>query len=494
MSKERDFCTLLDRVGEKSSDVLKLLTDHCLTSVLTNPRSKHSFLMPSKKALTKIKKLSKAKQVEQLKLHILSYVIDPEKSFKDRSQLSSPTLVKGVRLDVTPGKGKTSITVENHQAKLIATARNGNLFETDDLMPMKEPVASASRSRSRSSSRKGKRKQRGGRSAPHSLTIDIQDRLGYLSSAYNKWGMNYPIGPTQESWAARALAPLIMYLNQNLGASLKDELLPFLGTDPLATLELLLQIRGSQFDPTMPIIQPSLWSGFKSSPYWLSDEEDLLYEARNLMASWCTAMGNVGSCDYDTYHIQDNFVKQQRNYIKELIYQTPQRAREEIMSVYRKLGDINRYSPGQTALFRKVWQNPQEGLLYNDLIRYMSSRFGSLPFSQYNSYMQTVFPPNVSITSVLENIFEPGKKDLNLSGYTFPNDIIIDWVDSECFLHCFPVDMHSEDHFGYMPFSGFDPAIIESVRQTSWDMPGWSGSTSTVSGNFLPNLRMSDLL
>lgn len=477
--KERDFCTILDKLVEHKDvhENAGVLYKHCLTSLITNPVSKRSYLALDKKALSKLKNKSAAEVKKQIKMHVLGRMILPDQSFKDRTQLDVPTMLKGVKYEVSKAKSAKSIMVEGRECKLLAVTGNGALYVTDDLLPEKKAAPAAKRAKSPKRSRSRKRKQRGG----SHLLSGLDARYKFLDD-YR--------GQFQQDWSMYALAHMLLYLNQNIG-DFRNMYLPFLGTDPMSTLELLLQLRDRPYDPSRLLIEEPVFSGFQSSPYYMSGDAALLQEARSLMRSFCNEMDVPGMCPYETYYIQESFIKQHQDYIKSLLTTSPIEARDKIVAIYQKLGDMDRYSPGQVALFRKIWERPGEGLLRNDLVRFFSKQMRGLPWDTYDQSMNMLF--GRPITDALGVILQPSSGLGGISSatnYRFPTDMLIDWVNSECFLHCFPVDMYRGDHSGYQPFvSAADDIPFSSLTTTSMGIPGLGSYTSiSAKGDFRPSL------
>ena len=489
-AKEKDFCTILDKLVEHKDvhEIAKELYKHCLTSLITNPVSKRSFLAPDKKALTKMKALKTADLKKQVKMHVLGRMILPDQSFKDRTQLDVPTMLKGVKYEVSKGKTAKSIMVEGRECKLLAVAGNGALYVTEDLLPEKKVAPSTTRAKSpkRSKSKGKKKKQKGG---SHLFGNGLDTRFMFMDDYRGKY---------EAEWAMQALGHLLLYLNQNIG-DFRNLYLPFLGTDPMSTLELLLQLRDRPYDPSRLLIPEPTFSGFVSSPYYLSDDQMLLQEARSLLRSFCNEMDVPGMCPYETYYIQESFVKQHQDYIRGLLTSSPLEARDKIVAIYQKLGDMDRYSPGQVNLFKKIWEKPGEGLLRNDLMRFFSKQLSGagLPWESYDQSMNMLF--GRPINDVLNVILQPSYLSGSSIGYggdfRFPTDMLIDWVNSECFLHCFPLDMYKGNYSGYTPFvTAADDIPFTSLQTTQMGIPGLGQFSSVqATGHFSPPLPYSAL-
>lgn len=499
-TKERDFCTILDKLVENKDvhEIAGLMYKHCLTSLITNPVSKRSFLAPSKKALGKLKGKSVNEIKKQIKMHVLGRMILPDQSFKDRVQLDVPTMLKGVKYEVSKAKTAKSIIVEGRECKLLDVTGNGALYVIDDLLPEKKVAETESkRGKKRVKSpvkRRRSKKQKGGFLPSHLSGLPgLEARFGFIDDYRGQY---------QAEWPMYALAHLLLYLQQGIG-NFKEILLPFLGTDPMSTLELLLQLRDVPYDPTRLIIGEPEFTRFLSSPYYLSGDTGLLREAQDLMRSFCVGMDVPGMCPYDTYYIQETFVKQHRDYIASLLATSPAEARGRIMDIYRKLGDIDRYSPGQVALFRKIWERPGEGLLRNDLLRFVSKQISGLPWDTYNQSMNMLFGRPIS--DVLNIILQPelgmglgGPGELGLglgmglgSEYRFPTEWVTDWLNGRDFLHAFPLDMYTPSPIGYTPFAMAPDieAMPSYYQSTQMGVPGLGQYTKTeMRGDFRPSL------
>lgn len=498
-TQEKDFCTILDKLVEQKDvhEIVKELYKHCLTSLITNPVSKRSFLAPDKKALTKLKAMKPADMKKQIKMHVLSRMITSE-SFKDRDQLDVSTMLKGVKYDVVNGKAAKSIVVEGVECKLLAVAGNGALYVAEGLLPVKTPVVTV-RSKSAKRSKSPKKKSKSSKSKKQKGGSHYGNGLDARFSFVNDYRNHY-----QNDWASQGLSHLLLYLNQNIG-DFKNQYLPFFGTDPMSTLELLLQLRDRPYDQSRLLIPEQTFNGFAGSPFYMSNDQSILQEGRSLLRSFCNDMDVPGMCPYETHYIQESFVKQHQDYIRGLLTSSSSDARDKIVSVYQNLGDMDRYSPGQVNLFKRIWDKPGEGLLRNDLQRYFSKQLSGsgMPWESYDQSMDMLFGRPVD--DVLNTILQPnymnqgmgmqgmsGMQNMGMQGsdFLFPNDMIVDWVDSECFLHCFPLDMHKGNHSGYTPFTtAADNNPFTSIQSTQATIPGY-GQFSSVSatGDFRPSL------
>jgi len=488
---ERDFCTILDKLVENKDvhEITKELYKHCLTSLITNPVSKRSFLAPDKKLLTKLKAMKTADMKKQIKMHVLGRMILPDQSFKDRSQLDVPTMLKGVKYEVSKGKTAKSIMVEGRECKLLAVAGNGALYVTSDALPEKKSVATPRAKSAKRSKSKGKGKKKKQKGGSHLFGNGLDARFTFINDYRTQF---------QNEWAMQGLGHLLLYLNQNIG-DFRNLYLPFFGTDPMSTLEILLQLRDRPYDPTRLLISEQTFGGFMNSPFYLSSDQMLLQEARSLLRSFCNDMDVPGMCPYETHYIQESFIKQHQDYLRGLLSNNPLEARDKIVAIYQKLGDMDRYSPGQVALFKKIWEKPGEGLLRNDLMRFFSKQLSGsgLPWDSYDQSMDMLFgrPVNDVLNTILQPSYLSGSSIGYGNNFRFPTDMLVDWVESECFLHCFPVDMHRGNYQGYSPFvTASDDIPFTSLQTTQLGIPG-VGQFSSISaqGDFRPSLSSGAL-
>jgi len=442
--KDKNHCTIFDVLTkEKGTDkLIKLLTDNCLSSLITNPLSHRTFILPPATALSKVKK---ADLDNTIKRHVLSHGIDPEKYFKKGDEASVPTMIKGVRMDIVK-KGKKEIVVEGIKCKLIATASNGVIYSADKLLPEKAPMERSSSRKKRSSSR---RKQRGGFNLSGNNIMNIgAEIMTNFASTYEK---QYPLS-LEDNWSARLLANLIVYLKNNQ-ASFNKGLLPWLGNDPLSTLENLLQVYDSS--DAMRILSPDTLMGFMQSPIYMNPSLDVLNEGRSILRSVCNQAGVPGLCTFDSEYQFSSFVENKRDYIRELLLADPVQARQNIVSVYEQLaGEPDMFDPGMIAIFDKVWARPDIGkqLLRNDLISFTSQTITNLPWQQHYSAMSTLWSQPIDV--VLQRVLGSAQMGsrMQTEQLLFDDTFIGDFVNSDCFFNCATINVNNPDTSSYIPF------------------------------------------
>lgn len=475
---EKNHCTLFDILTkEKGTDkLINTLTSNCLSSLITNPLSHRTFILPPTKDLDKVKKADVANVIKR---HVLAHGIDPEKYFKKGDEASVPTMLKGVRMDIVK-KGKKEIIVEGVKCKLVAVASNGLLYSTDKLLPEKAPTEPVKRSSSRKKKKRSvspRRKQRGGNNLYGNNIMNIGVEI--MSKFANTYERQYPLS-LEDNWSSRLLANLIVYLNNNEQMFSKS-LLPWLGNDPLSTLEKLLQVYDNSQNS---IISQDTLVGFMNSPLYMNPSTDILNEGRSILRSICNQAGIPGLCTFDSEYQFSSFVENKRDYIRDLLLSDPVQARQNIVSVYEQLaGEPDMFDPGMIAIFDKVWTRQDVGkqLLRNDLMSFTSQTLTNLPWEQHYSAMSSLW--SQPIDSVLQQVLGYSQRmssGMNHQENLFDDMFIGDFVNSDCFFNCATVNINNPDTTSYFPFinDGFRPSI-PTYQSSQFDF----NSQSNLFGN-----------
>lgn len=498
-SKERDFCTILDKLidikGQR--DLLILLHELCLTNLLSSSMGRRTFLIPPSSAVNKLKKAKAADAKEQIRRHILNKLIDDKSFKKDEPTINVGTMVKNNRYNIKVGK-KDEIVVDGVKCKLVARARNGVIYQADDVLK-ENIVAQEPKSRSSSRSSRSSRKSRGSssQSRSRSRTPKSRRRRGarrrtqkggsYFPLVQNNYKTEYD-GSLESrllfiqqyedmfknKWAHHGLGHLLLYLNENVG-DLKHNYVPFLGSNPTTSLELLLGLYDRPWNPSRLLVDENQFAGFANSSYFLNGNQALMFEAQELINSFLLT-GGIGDCAYESPSVDMNFVNQSRGYLSNILKQNPIHLADNIQSIYKiMVGEPNRFNPGHMRVFEKVWEDPAEGLLKNDLIRFSGNTYDmSIPFEHRYQQMSTMF--SGSSRDVISRIFNRdiltnytgnrtngldglgGLASLDLGGLSRSTDTenLLDyiglWVDSNDFAHSFQVDMSQNN--GSSMFSG----------------------------------------
>lgn len=468
-SKDKDFCTILDKLldikGQR--DLLLMLHELCLTSLLTSSMGRRTFLIPPASAVAKLKKAKPAEAKEQLRRHILNKLVD-DASFKTGDTLNVGTMVKNNRYDVKKGK-KDEIIVDGVKCKLVKRARNGVIYQADGVLKEniverseskergRRRTSSGSRSRSRTPKSRRSRKQRGGGYFPlvqnYKSEYDgsLESRLLFIQQYQDAF---------KNQWAPYGLGHLLLYLNQNVG-DLKNQYIPFLGSDPTTSLELLLGLYEKPWNSSRLLIDEPTFAGFASSPFFLSGDQALMMEARELMES-LLSFGGLGSCAYESPSIDQTFIGQSRGYLSNILKTNPVNLGENVMSIYKiMVGEPNRFNPGHMRIFEKVWEDPAAGLLKNDLIRFSGRMYDmSVPYEKRYQEMSSLFGGNARdvINRIINNEVltrYTGQLDglgglsniSNFGGLSSSTDYenLLDylglWVKSDDFAHSFQIDL-----------------------------------------------------
>lgn len=544
--KEKEFCTILDKVDDK---VLTLLTKLCMSSLLsrTDPKGKRTFLKPDSKLLGKLEKMKSADAKIHLRYHILRGNLTPKVVEAKTEAFKAFPVVKDMEYEVEKGK-KNEMVVNGVVAKFVSSARNGSIWEVSEQLKPQErkkespkrekgkrrkrskkgssssssrrrgSSSSSSRSRSRGSSssrRKGSsssprrrgsssssRSRSRGSSSSRSRGKGKKSNEDYLDYNYEEMaeiaypGMSggglanledpselrftiindyqrefpleqFPMG-SDLNWANRALAALLLFGEEKYAPNFKKMYLPFLSSDPLATLEILLQLRDKPLELSKTILDTEFLLNFMNSSMYLNPATELLTRGQELLRGFCGQMDAPGLCPYETYYNMQPWYNTEMSYLRGLAdIEDPMALRRGILAAYRKLsGEPNRYNPETVGIYKKVY-GPSYGdaILRHDLMRYMVKLLHRLPYGQYSSIMDTLFTGPSS--SVVENLLQP-----NL----FPQEMFRDFMGTETFLHNFLLDMFGSSHlppvFGLPSYSTGSPTVID-VSMSSTDP--WSG-------------------
>lgn len=270
--------------------------------------------------------------------------------------------------------------------------------------------------------------------------------LGMRHGIFNQYENAFPLSmyPMQHEYnfANRLYAALLVYLTEEMPNFINDYY-PFLSSDSLSSLEILLQRWQSpmEINPNNMLLSNSMLQGFMGSPYWLNNDVGLLQSGREILTGFCNSFGQVGNCAYNSPSYWSQLAGQNVNSLMDLFNDRNQLPfRQGIVGVYQRLqGEPNRFDPGTEAIYRRVWGNQfGTALLRNDLMRYVSGIMNSLPFNQYNQGMAAMFGiPMDNTLSMLLQYDSPGNS-WNISG-----DILRGFVNTPgyAFMHNFPTDV-----------------------------------------------------
>lgn len=475
MSSERDFCTVLDKLLDHK-DFLMMIHETCLSSLLTNAISKKMVLVPSKEDLDTLKKKSKNEKKNIIMRHILNTNVTQEK-LKDIKTINVSTQIKNNRYDITYDS-KDTILVDGHKAKLDSVARNGSVYVIKGLL--KENLSDRPKSRSR--------KQHGGAGLALAgstlipmVSVDgpmnhpndggLEVRHLFIDELQNHFG---------NQWANQGLAELLTYLNTNVG-NVKEMYLPLLGGDPISSLEILLDIYTRPWNNSQLVIDMPTFSGFTNSPFYLSNDPSILGSANSIFGSIMSGLGSSSSM-FENLSLDTQFIGRSRSILQGVLG-NPQRIKDfgnDVLNIYGiMLGEPNRFNPGHTRIFKKIWNNPAEGLLKNDLLKFVSARKYnmSIPYGDRYKELVNIFgkSPNEVVTSFLKNNL--------ISNYTSSTDIFGGlsnfgglgtfsdyesyvnfnklWVDSNQFLNSVLVDLSSDNSpFGSLYNNGSSTSLL----------------------------------
>lgn len=466
MATEKDFCTVLDKLLDHK-DFLMLIHKTCLSSLLSNVISKKIVLVPSKDHLKTLEKKTKNEIRTILMRHILNTGITQDK-LKEMNTVNVGTQIKNNRYDVVYD-GKDTITVDGIKAKLDIVARNGSIYVINGLLKENIVERPTSRKRSRAKQYGGGGLALAGSNLMPLVSVDgqmihpndggLEVRHLFIDELQNNFG---------NQWANQGLAELLVYLNSNIG-NVKEQYLPLLGGDPTASLEILLDIYTRPWNSNQLVIDQGMFSDFTMSPYYLSQDPSILGEASSIFGSFTSGLGSSSSM-FENIKLDSQFINRSRSILQNVLG-NPQRIRDfgnNVLNIYKiMLGEPNRFNPGHTRIFKKLWNNPAEGLLKNDLLKFVSARKYnmSIPYSQRYNELSNIFgkSPNEVINSFLKNNLinnYSGATDIfgglsnfgglgSLSDYESYSKFNKLWVDSNQFLNSVLIDLNEDNS----PFS-----------------------------------------
>jgi hypothetical protein len=469
MSSEKDYCTILDKLYDIKDHNEFVLQLHklCLTSLLASNMGRRTLILPPKSVVKKIEKMKHDDAKMLIRRHILNKQINAE-SFKKGDTLNVGTMVKNNRYNVKQGS-KHEIVVDGVSCKFLKDASNGSIYQADAELQehiTTEGVEGAergsrrnSRSKSRSKTPKSKRRRRtqhgGGNYFPlvqnnfkHEYDGSVESRLLFIQQYEDQF---------KKMWPHYALGHLLLYLNENVG-DLKNQFIPFLGSNPTTSLELLLGLYQKPEDASRLLINNQMFSGFANSPYFLSSNQALMIEARELLESIYNIHG-LGSCAYDSPSVDLNFISSSQGILSNILKTNPLALGESVMNIYKIMtGEPNRFNPGHMRVFEKVWQEPVMGLIKNDLIRFTGNMYDmSIPYEQRYSQMSSMFQGNARdvINRIINNDIlktfttNPSTNYLNMPlgglGQSTDYENLLKymgmWVNSTDFAHSFQIDL-----------------------------------------------------
>lgn len=464
--KDKSFCTLLDELGKHKDTkaIVPLITKLCLSSLFSNRLVPRTFVMPDSKGLKKIEGMSDEKAKEQIRRQLLKSSRTPE-FLKDKDGFllfsSMNDEYKVVKVD------KTSITVsgagEEIKLKYVLSGPKFAIYTASELLPAHPSTREKPKHKGKSKSPSPGKKSSSASKKSSSASKKSSSKKSSKKSSSRKQkggGMNYFFGdndfgqypnirrymaeqyqsrfPLQQfplsnklNFANQLLAGLLMYINEQ-DPALKDTYGPLISDNPLASLEVLTQMRNAHMlQPNQLLIGDNIFRGFMDSPMFLSGDSDMLGPGFDLMQSLVQPFVQPGMSMMESPYIMNSLIGEQRGFLSNMLQQDPLRARRQLVAVYRKVkGEPNRFNPGTSALYEKVYGTKLgEGFLRDDLMRFMSRSLSPLPWNNYNQAMDTLFakPVDHTLDTILEhNMFQ--------NNYTFDNDILGNFLQSNDFL------------------------------------------------------------
>ena len=422
----RNYCTVLDELYKLDKKVYEKFGELCLTSLLarTDPKGKRTLILPSK-GLSK----TKASLTEQLRSHIIRGNLTPEVLSKKGSMTVRSITGISYKIEVS---GKT-MKINDEKMTHKASGRNGCIYTVPN--PLKGvKTGGGSDTESDEDEEEIEMKMYGGSTNfMYDLNSEPPSELRFM--VLEDYAKKFPLDQhplsSDYSYAHMLASHLLLQANQQI-PNFGDTYKPFISSDPLATIELLLQLRENPLDSSKTLLDDIFLKTFRNSNYYLNDDISLVGDAKNLLGNMCLDTSTPGSCPFDTHYYMNTFVDTERTNLF-----NSSNLREGIVASYEKLaGEPNRYNPETVAIFNRVYgPKYSDNLLKNDLLRFGVKNLHTLPFEDYNVNMNTLFRHNAP--DVVNNL---------LHTELLPDDFFQGFTRSDQFLNNFQVDMHSHQY------------------------------------------------
>lgn len=420
----RNYCTVLDELYKLDKKVYEKFGELCLTSLLarTDPKGKRTLILPSK-GLSK----TKASLTEQLRNHIIRGNLTPEVLSKKGSMTVSSITGISYKIEVS---GKTmKINGENMTHK--ASGRNGCIYTVPNSLKGVKTGGGYNIESDESDEDDEEIEMNGGSTNfMYDLNSEPASELRFM--VLEDYAKKFPLDQhplsSDYSYAHMLASHLLLQANQQI-PNFGDTYKPFISSDPLATIELLLQLRENPLDTSKTLLDDIFLKTFRNSNYYLNDDISLIGDAKNLLGNMCLDTNMPGSCPFDTHYYMNTFVDTERTNLL-----NNSNLREGIVASYQKLaGEPNRYNPETVAIFNRVYgPKYSNNLLKNDLLRFGVKNLHTLPFEDYNVNMNTLFRDDAS--NVVNNL---------LHTELLSDDFFHGFARSDQFLNNYQVDMHS---------------------------------------------------
>jgi hypothetical protein len=419
MSEESNkYCTLIDKFGEIADDnkdykkVFMLLSKLCMLSLLTK---RVTFLLPVGKALTALSKMSAEKQREQMKRHIIGGAFTKDELMERERVYTRMTTSDGddyKRIAYVVNKeagtiggikiGKEIIVVggSTKDSKHIPV---GVAFEVEELLsepgeevPMrtKGPVRKG---------RKDKVMEGGGwpfgspleyvadQSLVDYVELGAQELRWAIVEQYRKaWPLTVFGIDSEYSWYQWMWASLLAFLKEQI-PNFYWVYSPYLGMDPFASLDLLFE-HYVQENYNNYILPDELLHQWTQSRWFLYNDPTILRESFTYLAGGGQRQSG-GGWPFDSFislnlDSANRYVAVGKQAIGEYMrYNNPEKLREGIVKVYKKVYEEPNFLLGETrAIYKKVDEEPFVVGLHNDLRRFLNSRF------RYHSEFDQLYP------------------------------------------------------------------------------------------------------
>jgi hypothetical protein len=417
MSEESNkYCTLIDKFGEIADDnkdykkVFMLLSKLCMLSLLTK---RVTFLLPVGKALTALSKMSAEKQREQMKRHIIGGAFTKDELMERERVYTRMTTSDGddyKRIAYVVNKeagtiggikiGKEIIVVggSTKDSKHIPV---GVAFEVEELLS--EPGEEVPM-RTKGPVRKGRKDKvmEGGwfgspleyvadQSLADYVDLGASDLRWAIVDQYRKaWPVTVFGIDSEYSWYQWMWASLLAFLKEQI-PNFYWVYSPYLGMDPFASLDLLFE-HYVQENYNNYILPDELLHQWTQSRWFLYNDPTILRESFTYLAGGGQRQSG-GGWQFDSFislnlDSANRYIAVGKQAIGEYMrYNNPEKLREGIVKVYKKVYEEPNFLLGETrAIYKKVDEEPFVVGLHNDLRRFLNSRF------RYHSEFDQLYP------------------------------------------------------------------------------------------------------
>lgn len=183
---------------------------------------------------------------------------------------------------------------------------------------------------------------------------------------------------TIDHWPNWLYPSVVLHMRDTM-PNFGDTILPWLGTDPVSSVELIFQYRldehlnaqrGGSAHPY--IFDDDFFRSFRESQYYLNGDYNIMKNARDLILSLQTSVNNDITNKYESPTDMEEII----SYNKKMLLEHLKTGKEpkfgdKLVAVYKKVyGDLDHANPEQHKLYKKVYDDTAMVKLSLDLIRF----------------------------------------------------------------------------------------------------------------------------